>query len=92
MNPQHHAHESHGFDAGAAIVEPPISGPGWHDQIYRDASGQMSKVPWADGRPNPALVSWLNAEAAGRVRPGSRAVVIGCGLGDDVVELYQSRL
>lgn len=57
------------------------------DSIYREARGDAAQVPWADGRANPALVSWLNAEAAGRVRPGARAVVVGCGLGDDVVEL-----
>lgn len=62
-------------------------GPGWHDLVYRSAGADPANVPWADGKPNPALTSWLNAEAAGRVRPGSRVVVVGCGLGDDVVEL-----
>lgn len=57
------------------------------DSIYREAHGDASQVPWAHARANPALVSWLNAEAAGRVRPGARAVVVGCGLGDDVLEL-----
>lgn len=57
------------------------------EEIYQEARGDASGVPWADGRANPALVSWLNCEAAGRVRPGARAVVVGCGLGDDVVEL-----
>lgn len=57
------------------------------ESIYRDAHGDASQVPWAHTRANPALVSWLNAEAAGRVRPGARAVVVGCGLGDDVIEL-----
>ena len=63
------------------------AGPAWHDEIYRAALGDQGKIPWATGRANPALVSWLNAEAAGRVRPGSRAAVVGCGLGDDVIEL-----
>lgn len=57
------------------------------ESIYRDAAGDAARVPWADSRANPALVSWLNAEAAGRLRPGARAVVVGCGLGDDVMEL-----
>jgi hypothetical protein len=59
----------------------------WHEQVYRDAAGSLSRVPWACGRPNPALVSWLNAEAPGLIRPGSRVVVVGCGLADDVCEL-----
>lgn len=79
--------------SGAAVVlDLPLSqnqpgGPGWYDEMYRAAAGDMAKVPWADARANPSLVSWLNAEAPGRVRPGSRAVVVGCGLGDDVAEL-----
>ncbi len=73
--------------SGPVVVDLPLSSPGWHDGVYRAASGELIKVPWAEGRPTAALVSWLNAEAAGRVRPGSRAIVIGCGLGDDVIEL-----
>ncbi|MBX3403249.1 MAG: class I SAM-dependent methyltransferase [Phycisphaeraceae bacterium] len=57
------------------------------DEVYRAADGDSARVPWADERANPALVSWLNAEAPGRIRPGARAVVVGAGLGDDVVEL-----
>jgi hypothetical protein len=90
MDGQIHAQSSHiGFDhsSGPVVVESPQGGPGWHDQVYRAAAGELVKVPWAEGKPNPALISWLNAEAAARVRPGSRAVVVGCGLGDDVVEL-----
>jgi len=77
--------------AGPVVVDIPpreiAVGPGWHDEIYRSAAGDIGRVPWAGGRSTAALVSWLNAEAHGRVRPGSRAVVIGCGLGDDVIEL-----
>ena len=76
-----------GLSSGPVVIELPQGGPAWHDGVYRAAAGELVKVPWAEGKPNPALVSWLNAEAAGRVRPGSRAVVIGCGLGDDVIEL-----
>lgn len=61
--------------------------PGWYDEAYRSACGDIARVRWADGRANPSVVAWLNAEAPGRVRPGSRAVVVGCGLGDDVAAL-----
>ena len=57
------------------------------DEVYRNANGEASRVPWAECRPNPLLVEWLNVEAPRLVRPGSRAAVVGCGLGDDVVEL-----
>jgi hypothetical protein len=78
-----------GLSSGPVVVDIPAhqGGPAWHDEVYRSACGDLRKVPWVQGAANPALVSWLNAEAAGRVRPGSRAVVIGCGVGDDVIEL-----
>lgn len=74
-------------DGPVSLLEPGMDLASHFDGVYREARGDLSRVPWADGRPNPMLVSWLNAEAAGRVRPGARAVVVGCGLGDDVVEL-----
>lgn len=78
---------------GTSLLEPrgavsvaPLA-PNWHDEVYLAAAGDAARVPWADERPCAAVVSWLNAEAPGRIRPGARAVVVGCGLGDDVVEL-----
>lgn len=78
---------------GAAVLDGPSTLHGassiaaQFEAVYKGAAGDMRRVPWARARPNPLLVSWLNAEAAGRVRPGARAVVVGCGLGDDVIEL-----
>lgn len=74
--------------AGSPIEVRFPSHPGdWFDAVYRDAAGDAGAVPWAALRPNPMMVSWLNAEAPGLVRPGSRVAVVGCGLGDDVAEL-----
>lgn len=64
-----------------------VPAPQWFDGVYRAASGDAAAVPWANLRPNPMMVAWLNAQAPGLVRPGSRVVVVGCGLGDDVSEL-----
>lgn len=58
-----------------------------HEQMYRDACGDPSRLPWEDGCADPLLISWMNAEAPGLIRPGARAVVVGCGLGDEVREL-----
>lgn len=55
--------------------------------VYQEACGDACRVPWHRDGANPPLVSWLNAEAPGMVRPGASAAVIGCGLGDDVCEL-----
>ncbi len=59
------------------------------DQIYADAAGNAALIPWADERPHPALVNWLNAVAPSLVRSGSRVCVVGCGLGDDARELMR---
>lgn len=58
-----------------------------YEQVYVGAQGDAQRVPWAKGRPHPALIDWLNADAPGLLRPGARAAVVGCGLGDDVAEL-----
>lgn len=52
---------------------------GWFDMLYRRAGGEAAAIPWADLRPNPHLVEWLSRAAL----PPRRAVVVGCGLGDD---------
>lgn len=57
------------------------------EDVYQSAEGDASRIPWADGRANPALVAWLNAEAPSLLRPGASVAVVGCGLGDDVAEL-----
>lgn len=56
---------------------------GWLEALYAGAGEDASKVPWADGLPNPNLVSWLER----RPSHGGRALVVGCGLGDDAEEL-----
>jgi SAM-dependent methyltransferase len=53
-------------------------GTGWFESLYAAAERGEATVPWADHAPNPRLVSAL-AGAAGR----GRAIVTGCGLGDD---------
>ncbi len=78
--------------SSASVVEPKFASDSalialHFEAVYREAEGDASRIPWADAKPNPSLVSWLNAEAAGRLRPGARAIVVGCGLGDDVIEL-----
>jgi SAM-dependent methyltransferase len=56
---------------------------GWLEQVYAGAGGDPAAVPWADQRPNPNLLPWLDRRAA---HQGS-ALVVGCGLGDDAEEL-----
>jgi SAM-dependent methyltransferase len=61
---------------------------GWFEALYAEADGAAGRIPWADLVPNPHLVSWLDENnARGEDR---RALVIGCGLGDDA-ELLAAR-
>src|SRR5712691_6237869 len=51
---------------------------GWFETLYAAAKQGAATVPWADLAPNPSLVRALaDHDGCGR------AVVIGCGLGDD---------
>lgn len=54
---------------------------GWFEALYASATASGDGVPWARLAPHPALVAWL--AAAGQPAAGARALVVGCGLGDD---------
>jgi SAM-dependent methyltransferase len=61
---------------------------GWFEPVYAAAGERIGDVPWVDQEPNELLVSWLAREGpAGDAR---RAVVVGCGLGDDVEALREA--
>jgi len=51
---------------------------GWFETLYAAAEQGTTTVPWADFAPYPRLVSALSGFSG----PG-RALVVGCGLGDD---------
>ena len=57
---------------------------GWFEYLYSLAGENTSIIPWADLRPNPNLVDWLDQQHI--VGPG-KALKVGCGLGDDAEEL-----
>lgn len=58
---------------------------GWFDALYREAAGDNEKIPWADLEPNKYFRTW--AERTNLKGNGRKALVIGCGLGDDAVYL-----
>ncbi|HIC44916.1 MAG TPA: class I SAM-dependent methyltransferase [Sulfurimonas sp.] len=53
---------------------------GWFDSIYTDAKGHFENVFWADLEASPYLLKWLEANAS---TASTKAIAIGCGLGDD---------
>jgi len=61
---------------------------GWFDSIYTDAEGDHRGVFWADLEPNPYLIDWLEKDPG--AHDGRRAVVVGCGVGDDAEALSEA--
>lgn len=58
---------------------------GWFDELYKEAAGDNEKIPWADLEPNRFLKAW--SEKSGLRGDGRKALVVGCGLGDDALYL-----
>jgi len=56
------------------------------ETMYQNANDDLSSIPWAAMSPNIHLVEYL--EEVEDVK-GKRALVIGCGLGDDAVALAE---
>ncbi len=59
----------------------------WFEGVYANANRETNNISWADLRPNPFMLEWLET-----VEPDTHnksAVVVGCGLGDDAEELAQ---
>jgi SAM-dependent methyltransferase len=64
-------------DAGRFAGDP----TGWFEPLYAAAEQGDAVIPWASEAPRPLLVEW--AEARDLRGDGRRALVVGCGLGDD---------
>jgi SAM-dependent methyltransferase len=60
---------------------------GWFEEFYARANGDINKVYWADLKPNPFLISWTKDHGNST---GTRAITVGCGLGDDAEAIASS--
>jgi 2-polyprenyl-3-methyl-5-hydroxy-6-metoxy-1,4-benzoquinol methylase len=58
---------------------------GWFETLYADAKGDTQLIPWAKNQAHPYLQNWL--ETASVKTEGKKALVNGCGLGDDAETL-----
>lgn len=54
---------------------------GWFEAFYQEAGDDNEQIPWADLEPNKFFKSW--ADDVGLKGNGRKALVVGCGLGDD---------
>lgn len=55
---------------------------GWFERLYAEAEQGRAVVPWFRGEPRPTLVEWAERRRL-QAGEGRRAIVVGCGLGDD---------
>ncbi len=55
----------------------------WFDDLYKENSQSQEKIPWARQAVNPLLQSYLDE----KLEHKGKALVIGCGLGDDAYAL-----
>lgn len=53
----------------------------WFEQLYQRAEREGFTIPWKTEGGHPLIREWLEREAP--AIPGQRALVIGCGFGDD---------
>jgi SAM-dependent methyltransferase len=54
---------------------------GWFEPLYAAAEAGQAVIPWDRGVPHQLLLAW--ADATGVDGGGRRALVVGCGLGED---------
>jgi len=54
---------------------------GWFENLYREAAEGLTAIPWDDHVPNSHLIDFWSAH--GIPASGRRALVVGCGLGED---------
>ena len=58
----------------------------WFDGLYQENKDMHENIPWARQAVNPLLQSYLDEENAHQ----GKALVIGCGLGDDAMALAEA--
>jgi 2-polyprenyl-3-methyl-5-hydroxy-6-metoxy-1,4-benzoquinol methylase len=54
----------------------------WFEELYSSANGNEYWIPWSNGEPHHFLVEWTS-----KIKSRGRALVVGCGLGEDAAYL-----
>jgi 2-polyprenyl-3-methyl-5-hydroxy-6-metoxy-1,4-benzoquinol methylase len=57
----------------------------WFEPLYADANKEGKGVPWANMDTHPSFKAWLDKYSL--IGKNKKALVIGCGMGDDAIEL-----
>lgn len=59
----------------------------WFEELYQAAGRGEASIPWADNAANPWMTAWIDRSHLQRT--GRKALVVGCGYGDDAVALVE---
>ena len=54
----------------------------WFEELYASANGDEYWIPWSNGEPHHFLTEWVS-----KIKSRGRALVVGCGLGEDAAYL-----
>lgn len=57
----------------------------WFEELYSRSDESGTGIAWANMAPHPLFKKWVDTIA--HVKNKKKALVVGCGLGDDAVEL-----
>jgi len=57
----------------------------WFERLYSETDKGGEGVPWANMAPHPLFKSWITENPI--IGKGKTALVVGCGMGDDAIEL-----
>ena len=57
----------------------------WFEPLYSGSNTDGEGVPWANMKTHPSFTVWLSRNPLNGV--GKSALVVGCGMGDDAIEL-----
>jgi len=57
----------------------------WFEPLYSGATKDGEGVPWANMKTHPSFANWLSRHSLDGT--GLSALVVGCGMGDDAIEL-----
>ncbi|MCU4174446.1 class I SAM-dependent methyltransferase [Carboxylicivirga sp. N1Y90] len=57
----------------------------WFEVLYSESNESGNGVPWANMAPHPVFKNWIDKTSS--LKKEKTALVVGCGLGDDAIEL-----
>lgn len=61
----------------------------WFEELYAGAKNDPSLIPWAKLEPTSHLQDWSKNHRLRKENESLKAVVVGCGLGDDAQLLQE---